>query len=203
MNSNSRPEGGKDLFKEMSAPESPRAELMRRLLGGYADLKARLSRKLGAELAADALQEMWLRLKTRKDIGPVKNADAYLYRATLYTGYNLRSRNEKELTYAEIEDILSVADEAPGPDLIAQSRADMALVEQALSDLSERQRLIFHEAFLGHTPNQVLAERYGVTVRTIQKELRRAVEHCAARLGREKSFVSGHVKLSSEQGEDI
>lgn len=197
--SSSSAEGGKSNDAQIM-PETTRALLMRSLLARYSDLKARLSRTLGPDVASDALAETWLKLESRSEIGPVGNPDAYLYRAALNTGRNLRTANSRLLTFMDVEVLLAVADDAPGPAIIAKDRADIALVEKALAELSDRQRVIFHETFLGDASHHVLAERYGVTVRTIQKELLRAVEHCARRLGKKRSFASGQFRLSAKSG---
>ncbi|CAH0348286.1 MAG: RNA polymerase sigma factor [Sphingobium sp.] len=193
---------GSPFIDENVSGERAHALLMRSLLARYTDIKARLTRKLGPDIAAEALQETWIRLQDRKDIAPVANPDAYLFRAALNTGHNLRIAHDRLLTFTEVELLLAVPDDAPGPDLIAQDRADIALVQAALRELSERQREVFLESFLGDQPQTMLAERYGVSLRTIQKDLRRAVEHCARRLGRKKSFATGQPKLSLSRGDD-
>lgn len=200
MTAKSPPVRGSESNAEQIMPETTRALLMRSLLARYSDLKARLSRTLGPDLASDALAETWLKLESRTDIAPVGNPDAYLYRAALNTAHNLRTANNRLLTFMDVEILMSVADDAPGPAIIAQDRADIALMETALAELTDRQRVIFHETFLGDASHHVLAERYGVTVRTIQKELMRAVEHCARRLGKKKSFASGQSRLSAKNG---
>lgn len=180
-------------------PRTTRAVLMRSLQSRYADLVGRLTRRVGPDLANDALHETWLRLERHEgDFAPIKNPDAYLYRAALNTATNLRKSDERLLTFVDVEDLLSVADDAPGPATIAGDRASIERVQRALAELTERQRIIFHESFLGDESHHVLAERFGITVRTVQKELKRAVEHCARRLGKRKSFVSGRPKVSGK-----
>lgn len=177
--------------------DSTRTLLMRSFQDRYAELAARLARRVGPELASDALHETWLRLEQHQGVlTPVRKPDAYLYRAALNTARNLQKSEARLLTFVDIEALLTVPDDAPDPSVIAQDRASVEAVQRALADLSERQRMIFHEAFLGDVPHQALADRYGVTVRTIQKELKRAVEHCARRVGRRKLFASGGRGLS-------
>src|SRR3546814_19381534 len=88
MTADSRLGANKEENDGEKPPETTRALLMRSLPTRYADLKARLSRTLGADLASDALPETWLRLENRKEIAPVSNPDAYLYRAALNTANN-------------------------------------------------------------------------------------------------------------------
>ena len=176
-----------------------RSLLMRSLLARYAAMRSRLARRFGPQIAEDALQETWLRLKTREEIGSVKDPDAYVYRTAINTAHNLVKSESRRLTFVDIEALLDVVDEAPGPAAIAADRADIEVVAKALADLTERQRIIFHEAFLGDASHHELAQRFGVSVRTIQKELRRGVDLCAHRLGKRKSFVTGAPKASDRR----
>lgn len=176
--------------------ETSRSQLMRSLLAGYGALRSRLARRLGPELADDALQETWMRLETRGDLAPVKNPDAYLFRAALNVASNLAKSQQRLLSHLEVDALLNVADDAPGPAIIAEDRASIAIVQTALAELTERQRTIFEEAFMGDASHHDLATRFGVTVRTIQKELKLGVDLCARRLKRGKSFASGASRLS-------
>lgn len=177
--------------------EPTRALLLRTLLAQYEKLKDRLARRVGSvDLASDALQETWLRLDSRDDLAPVKNPTAYVYRAALNTATNLRKANERRLTPIEIADLLQIPDSAPGPDVIAELRAEIRQVEAAIADLTERQRNVFLESYLGDTPHRELAERWGVSLRMIQLDLKHAVEHCARRLGKRNRFALRRPHLS-------
>lgn len=181
--------------------ESTRAELMQSLLARYDELKDRLAQRLGsADLAADALHETWLKLERRTDLEGIKNPNAYVYRAALNTAVNLRRANSRRLTPLDVEFIMGIADDAPGPATIAEDREDIAAMVRALTELPERQRVVFYENFLGGATPSDLAKRFGVTVRTIQSDLQRAVEHCARRLGKRKLFASGVRRLSKDRG---
>lgn len=201
MASDSQSRPGEDIDGE-ATPDATRNLLLRSLLERYSDFKAKLTRVFGPELASDALQETWLRLQRPRDIAPVRDPDAYVYQAAANTARNLRVAHDRLLDFSDIAELFSVVDDAPGPEIIAGDRGEIARMEAALSELTERQREIFHEIFLGDQSHQALAERHRVTVRTIQKELKRAVEHCAKRLGKRKSFVSGRSELSPSRGEN-
>jgi RNA polymerase sigma-70 factor (ECF subfamily) len=180
--------------------DTSRSLLLRSLLARYTAMRGRLARRFGPQIAEDALQETWIRLETRADdLAPVKDPEAYVYRAALNTAHNLVKSDNRRRTYVDIEELLGVADDAPGPATIAADRADVAIVAQALSELTERQRIIFHEAFLGDVSHHELAERFGVGIRTIQKDLRRGVDLCARRLSKRKSFVTGGAGMSENK----
>jgi RNA polymerase sigma factor (sigma-70 family) len=182
--------------------EVSRSLLLRSLLARYTAIRGRLAHRFGPQIAEDALQETWIRLETRADdLTPIKDPDAYVYRAALNTAHNLVKADSRRLTFVDIEELLGVVDDAPGPATIAADRADVAVVAKALSELTERQRIIFHEAFLGDVSHHELAERFGVGIRMIQKDLRRSIDLCARRLGKRKSFVTGAARLSERREE--
>jgi len=181
--------------------DAPRSLLLRSLLARYAAMRGRLARRFGPQIAEDALQETWIRIETRTELAPVKDPDAYVYRAALNTAHNLVKSENRRLTFVDIEELLGIADEAPGPATIAADRADIAIVARTLSELTERQRIIFQEAFLGDVSHHVLAERFNVSIRTVQKDLRRGIDLCARRLGKRKSFVTGAARLSDKEEE--
>lgn len=182
--------------------ETGRSVLMRTMLAHYASLRSRLARRLGPEIADDALQETWLRLETRGELAPVKNPDAYLFRAALNAASNLLKGEKRRLSHMEIDVLLNVADDAPGPAIIAEDRASIAIVERVMRELTERQRIIFEEAFLGDASHHELAERFGVSLRMIQKDLKHGVDLCARRLKRGKDFASNGVALSNNEKRD-
>jgi len=178
---------------------SARNSLRQTFQAGYSDLKTRLARQLGSqELATEALHETWLRIQKLEDRAPVENPRAYVYRAALNTALNLlksehrRQRNRDDTTF-EIE-----PDRGPGPDRIMAGREDWRIILEAVMELSPRQQDVFRETFTENTGLPELARRYGVSTRTIQADLHRAVNHCRDRLILSSRFVKVPRKLSEE-----
>jgi DNA-directed RNA polymerase specialized sigma24 family protein len=50
-----------------------------------------------------------------------------------------------------------------------------------------------------NTPYPVLAERFGVSTRTIYKDVEQALAHCARRLGKKSFFKIERRQLSGKQ----
>ncbi len=194
---------GADAPAETAVPaEDSGAVLQRTLLERYHDLRERLARRLGAaDLAADALHEVWLRLQTKGDLPPVANPEAYLFSAALNTAKNLRraATGRDRLLPTDVASLAGIADDAPDPAAIAESRAAMSELRQALAELPARQQTVFQESFVGDAKQEDLARRFNVTVRTIQNDLRHAVEHCARRLRKKFYFVPEPRRLSGKR----
>ncbi|HEY4078723.1 MAG TPA: RNA polymerase sigma factor [Rhizomicrobium sp.] len=172
----------------MSAvPEASRTTLQKLLLSGYDIFIKRLTRLLGSrELAQEALQETYLRLERDIEIGPVRNPKGYLLRMAMNIASNRRKAEKWFLTGEETDLLLTFADEAPDPARAAEARSEIQALGRALEELPLRRRQIFMASWIDETPHQEIARLHGITIRTVQIELRDALEHCAQRLKKRK-----------------
>jgi len=161
--------------------------LLRQLfLGGYGELKARLAQRLGsAELAADVLQDTWLRLQRAAPIGPVHRPKSYLFRIAYNIALKRRRAEREMVTLDDARGALSLVDDAPDPASVIEGRSELAKLNQAVAELSPRQQEILFASRLDHVPLAELAVRYGISQRWVERELRYAVFHCAGRLDRD------------------
>jgi len=168
------------------------------LISRYHYLRDRLTSRLGSrDLAGEALHETWIRLGNGPDLAPVSDPDAYLYRAALNTASNLNATERRHLlNRVEILEIIDMADAAADQERVAIGRGEIAALRHIINELPKRQRDIFIANFNGEATTAELAERYGVTIRTIQIELRDAVLHCAQRMERKNLFARGAFRLS-------
>lgn len=164
--------------------QSAQMVLRNLLTRSYDDLVRRLSVRLGSsELAREALQDTYVRLD-RPLPGPLRNPAAYLYRMALNAGRNRRVAEARYLTAGEIDAILYIPDEAPSPSAIVESRQELALLAAALDELPPRRRGIALAAWERSLSHKDIAAEFGISVRTVQTEIKSAMEHCARRLGR-------------------
>lgn len=165
--------------------QTTRAGLRSLLEAKYAAFRERLRRRLNsADLADEALQDTWLRLTRDGDVGVVRHPDAYLYRIALNIAANRREA-EHRLTRTEVDAVLHMADEALDPAQIVEARSELAALERVLQELPPRQRAIFILARVEEVAHDEIARRFGISARMVEKELRRTLDHCSERLGRE------------------
>ena len=73
-------------------------------------------------------------------------------------------------------------DEVPGQAEKFETRRDLAIFEDAVRELSGRRRAILIAARLDEEPHQRIAERFGISKRMVQIELKCALRHCKNRL---------------------
>jgi RNA polymerase sigma-70 factor (ECF subfamily) len=165
--------------------DASRTLLRELLVGGYGDLKMRLTKAVGsADLASDALQDTWLKLETAKLNGHLQRPKSYLFRIAYNIAVKRRQNARKAISLDDAKNTLDIPSDAPGPLEIVEGFSDVALLKEAIRDLTDRQRDILFSSKLENVPIADLATRYGVSERWIALELRRALVHCAQRLER-------------------
>lgn len=158
------------------------------LLARYDEIKARLTLRLGShDLAGDAVQDAWLRLQHVNNVGRVRNPTNYLFRVALNIARDRITAEGRYLTSTEIEQMSDIADAAPGPEVIAEARSELALVEKLLAELPPRRREILVAARLDGLSRREIAARLGISLSLVEKELKLAHEYCLARRDELKS----------------
>lgn len=161
----------------------PWAALRDLLVNRYEYFRGRLTRQFGSEeLASETLHETWLHLHRQGEAGPVQSAPAFLMRIASNIARDRGRAERRHARRSEINEVLGIADPAPGPAQEAQGRLDLKLVESAIAELPERTRTILVASRLEGVSHQVIADRLGISRRTVLYELNRAIAHLDARL---------------------
>jgi RNA polymerase sigma-70 factor (ECF subfamily) len=182
---------------------SARVSLREALIGGYAELKQRLARRLGSsDTAEDALQETYLKLGRVADDAVIDHPHAYILRVATNLATDRARTNSRLLSAEESEALLALGDDGPGPEAIAASQSELAILTSALRELPARRREMLLASRLRQEPHRDIALRYGVTTRTVETEIKRALATCAERVGRQavQRFGPRAVVTSSNEG---
>jgi RNA polymerase sigma-70 factor (ECF subfamily) len=74
-----------------------------------------------------------------------------------------------------------IADHAPGPDAVVEARSELEAMTRALQRLPRLYSAILVALRVEEAPRQEVANRYGLSLRTVDTALRRALECCAVR----------------------
>ncbi|MCG8291770.1 MULTISPECIES: RNA polymerase sigma factor [Pseudomonas] len=161
--------------------------LLKLFLNSYDALRLRLKRRFGCDdLAHDVLQETYLRVDRMEAVHNLQKPDAYLYRMALNVAADRREADARLLTGAEIEALLHVAEDQDPARIVGGQREIQNLLG-ALYELPARRRRIFIAARLEEASHLEISQRFGISTRTVEKELKAALGHCAMRLDR-KAF---------------
>jgi RNA polymerase sigma-70 factor (ECF subfamily) len=164
---------------------SNRTTLRAVLTADYHGLFRRLTRRLGsAELACEALHDTFLRLDRVSDESDVRSPKDFLFRIALNLATDKRRIDRRYLSAEEIDGFLTLPDSAPDPASIAEARSEIEALDRALAELPLRCREVFMCAIVERMADHEIASRLGVSVRTVEIDLRNTLKHCASRLGR-------------------
>jgi RNA polymerase sigma factor (sigma-70 family) len=166
--------------------ESTSLPLLRLFMERRQELRRRLRQRLGSEeLANDALQETYLRIKRMGDHSEVSsNPAGYLFRMAVNVAADQRQADARYLTGTEIEELLSVGADTLDPARVVHARLEVETLELALQELTPRQREILIAARVEDVSQEDIADRFRISVRMVGKELKKALEHCGKRLDR-------------------
>lgn len=139
-----------------------------------------LGRRADAE---DVLQEAYTRLlaATALDQTPIR-ARAYLFKTATNLVHDRFRRPEPSAADAPHEDVL--ADSSQTPERIVDFEQGLDAVMRALLELKPRCRRIFLLRAADGLDYDVIAERLGVSKRTVEREMKHALDVCQQRLKR-------------------
>lgn len=168
----------------------------------YDEFRARLTRRLGSEeLASESLNETWLRLHRHDDAGPVQSPSGYVLRMAVNIATDHRRMENRRARRSDVRAALEIPDPAPDPSRDVEARLQLEALQQAIETLPERARDILIAARLQGLPQQDIADRFGITSRMVRIELRRALDHCEARLEENTTnhFLSGPSQTSIDK----
>ena len=151
--------------------------LLSTLIADYDILQHRLGAHLGSrELAAEALHDVYLKLRSNPHIEVVRHPRPYLYRMSINMMLNHRRKNDR-LIALDNDFTLAIPDDAPSPEHVVLASDELDRAVNHLHELPDQRRLIFLAKWRdGKTQIQIAAD-FGLHKRTVQKELDRAERH--------------------------
>ena len=163
--------------------ETTWAALRGLLIERYEDFSVRLARRLGSEeLASESLHETWLRLQRQGNAGDLQSPSAFVFRVAVNIARDHLRAERRRASQSEIATALGMADRVLDPARTVEVRFALNRVERAIRQLPERSRSILLASRLEGLTHQTIARRLGVSRRTVQYELERAVRYLEAQL---------------------
>lgn len=183
--------------------EDTRPVLMDYLSRHYDLLKRQLGRALrNTDLAEDALHDTWLRVhgqdkgeskgessgeaKAERAQDPIRRPGGYLVRMAFNIALDIQRRQSRNLPFDEIDALLELADPAPGPDRTAEARSQLDAVVRLLERMPARRREVVVLVHMEGLTQPEAARRLGVSLRTVEYELKHAHGYLSARMGNDK-----------------
>ena len=171
----------------MSEP-SPHAGLEAVFLENRARLLGFLAARGAGDAAEDLLHELWLKISTGER-GPVASPLSYLFRAadTLmidrYRSQRQADKRDRDWSEASSGTEPGVAD-SPSVERALIARDEARRVAEALDGLGPRAAAIFRRHRVDGMPQRRVAEEMGVSLSTVESDLRTAYRVLAELKGR-------------------
>ena len=81
-------------------------------------------------------------------------------------------------------EVVSLSDEALDPSRVVGGQKEIQSLLKALYELPARRRKILIAARLEEAPHLEISQRFGISTRMVEKEIKAALGHCAQRLER-------------------
>jgi RNA polymerase sigma factor (sigma-70 family) len=154
-----------------------------RLFTSHADeIRVYLFRRLGdRSVAADMVQDLFLRVTEKPNIAGMENTRAYLYRMAA----NLAIDHERRVgrragVWAAVDELPDAIDDRPSPEAIAEGKDRLARVNTAIAALPELTQEIFRRNRLEGISYAEVADQLSISESSVQKHLARALAHALA-----------------------
>ncbi|HEY4317899.1 MAG TPA: RNA polymerase sigma factor [Herbaspirillum sp.] len=151
----------------------------------YDDLKRRLTLQLGsADMAGEALQETWVRLESSKDsVDTVQYPLSYVMRMATNAALDRIRAERRFLGSDEVEQVFeALADAAPGPAQVVEARSEMQKLSAVIEEMPARRRRILILIRVDDMPRQEVADRLGISLSLVDRELKCAHEYVVERM---------------------
>lgn len=151
----------------------------------YDDLKRRLTLQLGsADIAGEALQETWVRLETSKESAEeVQYPLGYLMRMATNAALDRIRAERRFLSGDEVDQVFAaLSDPAPGPVQTVEARSDVQRLSAIIEEMPLRRRRILILIRVDEMPRQEVADRLGISLSLVDRELRHAHEYVIERM---------------------
>lgn len=153
------------------------------LVANYDLLKHQLGKKLGCQKRAeDLLHETFLRLHDKLSVGVVRSPRAFILRMASNIEIDRWRRDSRVLSTGEVEQLLDIEEAVETPHKQWEDQLALESLLLWIKELSPRRRDILLSVRLDGVSTRELAQRYGISQRMVEKELKWAHEYCARRM---------------------
>lgn len=162
-------------------------------------------RRVGRQEAEDVVQDAYLHLLQRGTIAALEHPRAYLFRIAANLAVDAARKSKTRSRYAEDEmEFLGLAANAASPEAIVEGVMELRQFRAFLSELPPLCREAFMLNRIDELTHAEIAKRLGVSVRTVDRHMAKAVNHLRRRLNKIIQGPSGatvsRTKTSVGQG---
>lgn len=178
-------EGPEEESGESVVSDRERAELVERLFREHNTTLVRFltTRLHSVSEAKEVAQEAYVRVLQLDKPGASNLLRAYLFRVALNLAIDrMRRRKTQQHSHETEPDLMQAAEDLCDPERYAVAREDLALVVRSLQELPEKCLQAFLMYRLDGDTQTRIAERLGISDRTVNSYVRQAMLYCRLRL---------------------
>lgn len=117
----------------------------------------------------DIIQDVFADLWTRREKVQIENLSAYLHTAIRFQVFKVASRNKISPVFIELYDSIASSPYHPGKELEEKELEELA--QAWMDSLPEKRRMIFQLHFQENLSTNEIAEKLGITQKTVQNQL--------------------------------
>ena len=144
-----------------------------------AELVRFLTRRNGRAAAEDVAQDAWLKLHERGNTDSWQEPRAVLYTTAANLGTDLQRREAfADRLFVRDEEMPEAASPAAGPEAQVQAESELNNVAAALEELPAQCREAFLLNRLEGLTHVEIAQRLGISTKTVQRHIERALRRC-------------------------
>lgn len=180
-----KPDAAKDAAGGEAVSDRERAEMVERLFREHNTTLVRFltTRLHSVSEAKEVAQEAYVRVLQLDKPGASNLLRAYLFRVALNLAIDrIRRRKTQQRTHENEPDLLQAAEDLCDPERYAVAREDLMLVARSLTELPEKCLKAFLMYRLEGETQARIAERLGLTDRTVNSYVRQAMLYCRLRM---------------------
>ena len=160
-------------------PEQTMDRLTRCFLEIRAELVRFLTRRNGKAAAEDVVQETWLKLHERGDTDSWHEPRAVLFTTAANLGTDVQRREARsDRLFARDGELPEAVSPGADPESQAQIESELNSVAAALQQLPAQCREAFLLNRLEGLTHSEIAQRLGVSTKTVQRHIERALRRC-------------------------
>jgi RNA polymerase sigma-70 factor (ECF subfamily) len=138
-----------------------------------------VARRTGRSAAEDVVQNVWLNLRERGESESWREPRAVLFRTAANLGTDIYRREaHTQRLFGEAEELDEAISPSPGPESETEGAHRLEQLVAALDDLPAQCREALLLNRLEGLTHVQIAQRLGISTKTVQRHIERALRHC-------------------------